>query len=183
MKMVGVLARRRDARYPLKPSSYRGNCTVALAVFITGFTASAGYNLHVYVRERGGAAFTGVRGRPSGPDAGFAAHVRTASTRPGLFSGGIRRPMCGACVHPPLRRQPDGLNAAWLDGDSQAAAAAGFTSGRTGNLLSLSSGFLWQRAPQPAPPPTFACALAQQLSAFPQPRLPPAAHASSAPTR
>ena len=79
MKMVGVLARRRDARYPLKPSSYRGNCTVA--VFITGFTASAGYNLHVYVRERGGAAFTGVRGRPSGPDAGFAAHVRTASTR------------------------------------------------------------------------------------------------------
>lgn len=109
--------------------------------------------------------------------------TRSHSVHPGLFSGGIRRPMCGACVHPPLRRQPDGLNAAWLDGDSQAAAAAGFTSGRTGNLLSLSSGFLWPRAPQPAPPPTFACALAQQLSAFPQPRLPPAAHASSAPTR
>ena len=153
-----------------------------VAVFITGFTAIAPATTYIIrpgTRRRcvhrcaWQAEWTRRRIR----------RARSHSVHPGLFSGGIRRPMCGACVHPPLRRQPDGLNAAWLDGDSQAAAAAGFTSGRTGNLLSLSSGFLWQRAPQPAPPPTFACALAQQLSAFPQPRLPPAAHASSAPTR
>ena len=78
MKMVGV-SRGGGTRVKTQQLPGGDNCTVA--VFITGFTASAGYNLHVYVRERGGAAFTGVRGRPSGPDAGFAAHVRTASTR------------------------------------------------------------------------------------------------------
>ena len=89
LKSMKISESREAGGRALKPSSdgshrpgtvYRTNpCRSGVSYRVV--TASAGYNLHGYVRERGGAAFTGVRGRPSGPDAGFAAHVRTASTR------------------------------------------------------------------------------------------------------